>query len=234
MNFSCHPVSNQRQGLAPTSLRVGDRPLCSPSCAPCPSSVVSEGRWNQEQLQAPGSRSVTLCAHRDFLSLLPTPQTRPVKGNGPGNSRCCKYPSQSQRHDLSVAGEHPAQPSASQTSTPHLSRYHSQLCLEMTTLRRVRREDHLRNSGVFLPTGEISLWDAVEKNWATVQGAVHGLFRGSSRDTEMEGARQFVLEQTWEESWKQGQEGLMPYDHGADPCAGLAMPVALPCLSPCQ
>ena len=123
MNISCHPVSNQRQGLAPTSLRVGDRPLCSPSGAPCPSSVVSEGRWNQEQLQAPGSRSVTLCAHRDFLSLLPRPQTRPFKGNVSGNSRCCKHPSQSQRHDLSVAGGHPAQPFASQKSYPHPSRY---------------------------------------------------------------------------------------------------------------
>ena len=109
------------------------------------------------------------------------------------------------------------------------------LCLEVTLLRRVRREDHLINSGVFLPTGGLdSLWDAVEKNWRTVQGVVHGLFRGRSRETEMEGPRHFGMEQAWEESWKQGQEGLMPCDHGADPCAGLAMPVALPCLSPCQ
>lgn len=90
---------------------------------------------------------------------------RPIKGNESGNSTCCNHPSQSQAHHLSLAGGHPAQPSASQTSTPHPFRYrHQPLCLGMTPSRRVRREDHLKNSGVFLPTrGSNPLWDEVEK-----------------------------------------------------------------------
>ena len=126
VNFSCHPVPGQRQGPAPTSLMGLETGLCSSRYAPC-LAVVSERRENQERPKAPRSRCLTPCPYRGFLSLLPRPRMRPIKGNISGNSTCSNHPTQSQAHCFSQAGGHPVQPSSSQTSTPHPFRCHYRL-----------------------------------------------------------------------------------------------------------
>lgn len=145
VNYSCHPVPSQRQRPACTSHRVGDEPLCNHPCPPCPL-VVSERRYNREQPKVPGSRSQIPSPHSSFLSLIPRPQMRSFKGNISGNSTCCTHPTQGQTHLW------PEDTKPFTTFSPSLQVAKSTPCLDMTPPRRVRREDHLINIWVFLPT----------------------------------------------------------------------------------